>query len=219
METWIKVIGLRLYAAVAFGLVCGLLGSCGKGSPTVPESGIPVRVALSPSATTLNAVGETIQLTAMVLDQEGKPVSDVVVTWTSSNPSVVKVDDQGLATARTNGYVQITAGTGRVAASASIVVAQAPARIEVLPPSSTLGAPGDTIQLAYTVYDSNDVPIPGAGALWSSGDESVAAVSVNGLVTAVGSGDTRITASSGGNEASAVITVGHAASARPSISP
>lgn len=190
--------------------------SCGKDSPTNPESGVPVRIALSPAATTLTAVGETVQLTTMVLDREGKPVPDAVVTWTSSNPSVVKVDDRGLATSRTNGYVQITADTGQAAASASIVVAQAPARIEVMPPSSTLSAPGETIQLVYTVYDGNDVPIPGSGALWSSGDDTVATVSINGLVTAVGRGSTRITASSGGVEAGAVITVAHA-SGRPSI--
>ncbi len=203
----------RLVATAARYLPAGLcillasLPSCGKDSPTMSEPGIPVRITLSPSVATLTAVGQTLQLTVAVLDGEGKDIEGAVVAWTSSNPSVVKVDDRGVATALINGWVDITAVSGGATAVASIIVMQAPARIEITPASSTLIAPGETVQLYYTVYDRNGVPIPGAGVVWSSGDHSVATVSATGLVTAVGRGSTRIASSSGevGEEASIMV--------------
>ncbi len=209
-----RVVGTAVRRPAALCILLASITACGDNSPTageknpaLSESGVPARVVLAPAATILTAVGHTVQLVATVFDQDGRRIEDAALAWTSSNPSVVKVDDQGLATALINGYVHIKADTEGMSASASILVSPVPARIEVLPPEPTLGARGETIQLVYTVYDSNSVPIPNAGARWSSGDDSVATVSINGLVTAVGAGSTRITASSGGFEAGVVVTV------------
>ena len=195
----------RLYSAVAMVFVCWTFASCGKDSPTEPVPQTPARITLSPEAATLTALGGTLQLTATVLDQEGKVIADAGVSWTSTNASIVKVDANGLVTAVQNGYVHISARSGEVSATASIIVAQASSRIEIMPASATLGAPGETVQLTYTVYDGNGEVIPGAGVSWSSADDAVATVSATGLVTAVGNGNTRIMASSG--EVSETITV------------
>ena len=197
----------RNYLPVVVCIFLASTASCGKDSPTEPVPQTPARVTLSSEEETLTAVGQTIQLTATVLDQENRVISGAVVTWTSTNPSVVKVDTNGLVTALTNGYVQIAASSGGLTASASIIVAQAPGRIEVMPSSSTLSALGETVQLTYTVYDGNDEPIPGAGVSWSSDDDTVASVSANGLVTAVGNGRTRITAASNGVSDSVIVAV------------
>ncbi len=197
----------RIYLPVVVCFFLASTASCGKDSPTEPVPQTPARITLSSVEATLSAVGQTIQLTATVLDQENKVISGAVVTWTSTNQSVVKVDTNGLVTAIQNGYVQITATSGSVSANASIVVAQAPGRIEVMPSSSTLSALGETVQLTYTVYDGNDEPIPGAGVSWSSDDDTVASVSANGLVTAVGNGSARITASSDGVSKTVDVTV------------
>ena len=205
------IFSARNYLPLALCIVLASIASCGKDSPTQPVPQTPARITLSVNEATLTSVGQTIQLTASVLDQESKVITGAVVTWTSSNPSVVKVDAEGLATALTNGNVQITAASGGVSTSASIIVAQASSRIEVMPSSSTLSAIGETVQLTYTVYDSNGEPIPGAGVSWSSGDVSVATVSANGLVTAVGNGNTQVTATSGSITASATVTVAQSA--------
>ena len=181
--------------------------SCGNDGPTEPAFQTPARITLSTVASTLTAVGDSIQLVAEVMDREGKVIQGAAVTWTSSNPSVVQVDDRGLATALTSGYVHITAVSGSVNAVASIIVMQVPDRIEVLPSTSVLAARGETVQLAYTVYDSNGAAIPGAGVVWASGDDTVATVSAVGLVTAVGQGSTLITASSGDVRGEASIRV------------
>ena len=117
------------------------------------------------------------------------------------------MDTRGLATALSSGYVHITAASGSAAATASIIVAQASNQIEIMPASPTLSAPGETVQLSYTVYDGNGEVIPGAGVSWSSADDAVATVSTTGLVTAVGNGNTRIMASSGEVSESITVTV------------
>ena len=195
----------HIYLAVV--LVFWTTASCGNDSPTKPEPQTPTRITLTPEEATLTALGDSIQLAATVLDQGGKVIAGAVVTWTSSNASVVKVDTRGLATALSSGYVHITAASGSAAATASIIVAQASNRIEIMPASPTLSAPGETVQLSYTVYDGNGEVIPGAGVSWSSADDAVATVSTTGLVTAVGNGNTRIMASSGEVSESITVTV------------
>lgn len=65
---------------------------------------------------------------------------------------------------------------------------------------------GATTQLTAAVLDRNHHPVMDAAvATWSSGDETVAAVSPEGLVTGIGEGRTRITARSG--DASAMISI------------
>ena len=130
-----KAIEQNLYPAsiVALVLVCWTVVSCGNDGPTEPEPQTPTSITLSPVAATLTAVGETLQLTATLLDQEGKIIADAGVSWTSTNASVVKVDANGLVIAVQNGYVQITAASGGVNATVSIIVAQASSRIEILP--------------------------------------------------------------------------------------
>ena len=102
----------RNYLPVVVCIFLASTASCGKDSPTEPVPQTPARVTLSSEEETLTAVGQTIQLTATVLDQENRVISGAVVTWTSTNPSVVKVDTNGLVTALTNGYVQIAASSG-----------------------------------------------------------------------------------------------------------
>ncbi len=63
------------------------------------------------------------------------------------------------------------------------------ARVEVYPPGSwEFTALGQTRQLSATAYDANDEVIEEVEFIWSSSDTTVATVSENGLVTAVGNG-------------------------------
>ena len=67
------------------------------------------RIVIAPEAATLMSIGETVQLTARVLDQNGQPVADALVTWASSDEAVATVSAQGLVTAVSNGVARITA--------------------------------------------------------------------------------------------------------------
>ena len=72
--------------------------------------------------------------------------------------------------------------------------------------SVTLTFLGETTQLTATVRNSKNEPVSGQVA-WSSDAPTVATVSSNGLVTAIGNGQTTLTATAGGLSATASATV------------
>ena len=190
--------------------------TCGKDSPTKPEppsppptpvQPIPSRITITPPSPTLTAVGETTRLTARVLDQNGQVMSSAVVTWSSSNETVATVNSQGQVTAVGNGTAMITARSGSASSSIMVTVMQTAGSIVIEPMTATLMALGETVQLAATVLDQNDQPVADTVVTWSSSDETVATVSVDGLVTGVGNGTATITARSGSAFAEIEVTV------------
>ena len=197
------------------------LAACGKDSPTKTESptttpappppppvqSVPTRIVITPSLVALTSIGQTRQLTAVVRDQHGQAMSSASVTWSSGNESVATVSAEGLVTAVGNGSTQITARSGNATASITVTVAQSASSITITPESATLMSLGATVQLSATVLDRNGQAVSDAVVSWSSGDESVATVSAEGLVTAVGNGMAAITASAGNASASATVKV------------
>ena len=71
----------------------------------------------------------------------------------------------------------------------------------------SLTAVGQTQQLVPSVTDQDGQPLDGADVSWTSGNGQVATVSPSGLVTAVGSGTTQVTATAGSATAIAEVTV------------
>lgn len=66
---------------------------------------------------------------------------------------------------------------------------------------------GDTVRLSATVLGEGGAPLPDRVVHWSSSDQQVALVDTAGLVTAVGTGGSTITAESGGLTASTMMHV------------
>ena len=186
-----------------------LLSTCGKDSPTKPQAPEPpappppppasvaTRIVISPSSAIFDAVGRTVLLNANVLDQNNTPIVNAVVTWSSSNPAVVTVNARGLVKAERNGTAQVSARSGNVAATVTITVSQRASRVDIEPSSPGKMSIGQTLQITATVLDSNLQPIVEAPVTWSSSDETIATVSSQGLLTAVGIGTAEIRARSG----------------------
>ena len=84
----------------------------------------PTQLTVTPGTATLTAVGRTVQLSAEVLDQLGRPLSGVSVAWSSGEASVATVDANGLVTAAGNGEATITAAAGGASGTALITVRQ-----------------------------------------------------------------------------------------------
>ena len=81
-----------------------------------------VRIVIEPSSVTLMSLGETLQLAVSVLDQNGQPIEDAVLAWSSSDEGVATISSQGLVTAVSNGTAAITARSGSVSANAAVTV-------------------------------------------------------------------------------------------------
>ena len=207
-------------AGVATVSVQGLVTAVKNGTATITgrtgnaSSSITVTVtqtvgsiAIEPDTASLMALGETVQLTATVLDPNGQPVAGAVVIWTSSAAGVATVSTQGLVTAVKNGTATITARAGGASATSTVTVKQSVGSIAIEPGTATLMALGETVQLAATVLDPNRLPVADAVVTWTSSDASVATVSTQGLVTAVKNGVAAITARSDSASASIPVTV------------
>jgi len=79
-------------------------------------------------------------------------------------------------------------------------------RIEVSPTAASVGV-GATLQLAAAPMDSSGSPLQGRSVTWASGNQAVASVDANGVVTGMSAGGATIAATCEGKSATAAITV------------
>ena len=134
--------------------------------------------------------------------------ADYPISWTSSNTSVVTVDNGGKLTAIGIGTTTITC-TAHNGVSAQCEVTVNPVLVSGITLNETEAelTVGEKLQLEATIAPTNATD---KTVTWSSTNEAVAVVSENGLVTAVGSGSCLIkaTANDGsGKTASCLVTV------------
>ena len=165
----------------------------------------PTSVSLNKTTTTLTSKGATVSLTATIAPTNAGCKD---VTWKSSNTSVATVSSSGVVTAVGNGTATITATTvsGAKTATCQVTVCIATTGVSLNKTSATLNNVGQTVQLTATVAPSNAA---NKNITWKSSNTSVATVSSKGVVTAVGNGTAKITATtnSGGKTATCQVTV------------
>ncbi len=82
-----------------------------------------------------------------------------------------------------------------------------PTTLAISPATAQLTALAATIQLTAEVRDQNGQVMTGTTVTWASGASAVATVSAAGLVTAVGTGITTVTATAGAASGQATVTV------------
>jgi leishmanolysin/Big-like domain-containing protein len=131
---------------------------CGGGG-TEPK--IPTTAALSASTVSLSGIGQTVQLTATITDQNGNTIGSPALTWTSANTAVATVSSSGLVTATGNGTTTITVSAGSASAHADVTVAQVPTQLQKIGGDNQTAAPGQAVALPLTVQvnDGSGSPI------------------------------------------------------------
>ena len=177
------------------------------------------RLIATPSEHTFLALGDTVRLTAEMVDANGNSVDPEGRRFFQSlDESVALADSTGLVTAVGNGVtvvraeVQTKCGTTRCtvligSADLSVTVSQRAVRMDGVSPSQTLRALGDTLRLEARAVDANGHQVADTLLGWSSSNETVAMVDGTGLVTAVANGRTVVTAASGGVSSASSVTV------------
>lgn len=192
-------------------MALALIVACGgddEAAPTEPsEPPVATTVNISPASVDLSSFGETLQLTATVVDQNSRTMTGAAVSWATSDNAVATVSAGGLVTAVDNGSATVTATSGSASGTASVAVAQRAARVDVSPASVEFSSLGDSVQLTAAPFDANDNAVEDAAITWSSEDDAVATVDANGLVTAAGNGTANITAQAGAASGGAAVTV------------
>lgn len=169
----------------------------------------PVRTSLNVDTSTLTLyVGESATRTATT-----KAQWDYQITYTSSNPAVATVDQNGKVTAVSEGEAVITVSMDETikswyaakTLSYSVVVKELKivTGITLDKPTMEMGV-GNTGQLTATLApdDATDKTVT-----WSSDKPAIASVDATGKVTAVAVGTATITAKAGDKTATCTVTV------------
>lgn len=153
--------------------------------------------------------GETVQLGIENLQPEN---TSAALSWSSSDSKYATVDENGLVTAVRIGSATITATYENGVSRSCVVHSCRPVRTVKFETAQQEIAIGETLQLTAHVTNGDDE----AGyinklVVFTSSDDSVASVDVNGVVTAHSAGAVRIaaTASSGVTDQSIVIIGGN----------
>lgn len=174
-------------------------------TPTAPPTPTPTpepvvnSITLSRSDFTLSRIGEQYTIQATISPAGTK----AAIIWISEDPDVATVDENGTVTA-------VDHGTTKVSATAGGVIAECIVRVSAYAPSTggdsgSSGSSGSgSISLSHvdvTIHSAKSetfkLSVKGAGdnavISYSSGNSSVASVTSDGTVKAVGNGNTDIT--------------------------
>ena len=139
---------------------------------------------------------ENWRVSPRALREDGSPAAPVNVVWTSLRADVASVDQSGnvVALSPGQGTIQATvSGGGGLTATAPVVVQQA--EYTVREGSPLMLSPGEVDTLHVIVAAQNNRTVNPLVLQWASSDQSVARISLGGVVTAVGPGRAILTVS------------------------
>ena len=134
--------------------------------------------------------------------------TDEVVSWASSDESILQVKDNAVYAVREGSTILSAFSRDGLSASAIVTVELPAADFNVSPAAATIDR-GRTLKLEPRFLDASgnvDAHSSEHYITWTSSNPAVCTVE-DGIVTAVGSGQCRISASADGKIASSVITV------------
>ena len=194
-------------AAAALVAATLTLAACGDDNGHGP--GAADRIAISDTAYQFIALGQNHLFTAAVKDASGDALPRAVVQWSSSDPAILRVNGDGLATAVGTGTATLTAAVGNVQDAVTVVVAQEPAELTIVFGDRQSSNPGGTLPTPLTVQvtDALRHPIPGVTVTFTAGPEggAVGQDSVTTDFLGIASSDFTLGAGTGGYTATASV--------------
>lgn len=178
-----------------------------RGTASVTVQPTPI-AAVVPEVEALEVhAGRELQLVAAAVDAHDRPLPEVEIYWTSSDPQVATIDGDGLLRAWSAGETLIGAHAGTSSAEIEVrVLPMSVLRIDVDPAEASVLV-GDELRLSALVIGVDEQPLFGRAISWSSSDEDLATVDSRGSVQTFAPGKVSITASTAGVEASGILTL------------
>ena len=182
---------------------------------TIPIKVLPgpaARVVITPAVTKV-AIGQKLRLAAASYSKDGDPRDDKP-SWTSSNPAVIRVDGNGVATGVAAGKATLSATVGGVAGRISVEVPAARVASVEIRPREASGKQGDVIRFSARALDANGAEIPGLTATWSF-SPGQGMIEQDGAFVGYEASDYFVTASFGRASAQSPVTLEHRDVRRP----
>lgn len=177
----------------------------GNGNQPAPIASL----SMTPATASLT-IGGTQQLTVTARDAAGAVLTGRTLSFASSATNIATVSASGVVTAVANGAASISVTSeGKSAQSEITVQAPVPAAVAAvsLTPSTLLLDAGQTSTLVAALTDANGNALAGRTVTWASASPNIATVDAAGKVTAVAAGIAKVTATSEGKSADAVVQV------------
>ncbi len=219
-----KKIGLATGAGTGTATISAASGSISGSTTLTVTAAALVSIAVTPANPTV-ALGTSQQFTAIGTFTDGT-TQDLTstATWSSDDQSTVTINNAGLATSISQGTAGISATSGNITGSTTVIVSAAELVSITINPQAVAVAAGTTQQFTatgtYTDTSTQDIT---QTAHWSSTNADVATISSgsggSGLATTLSPGTTTIGASSGSINTTALLTVNSAALVSIAISP
>jgi len=191
----------RWTLAVAY---AALLASCD--SPFAPDVREVLRLDINPAVLTL-VVGGNATLSARVYGTDEALLPTAKVFWSTQDPTVVTVSQEGVVSAVGAGTAQIAASSGGQSRTIAVTVSQPPiALVRISPPAGNVIV-GGTLTLQGEALDGTGAVLPNRPLEWATSAAAVATVNVAGIVTGVAVGQATISATGEGKTGTSIVTV------------
>lgn len=186
-------------------------GSSGSASLTVAAAApAPVASVMVTFNSPSIMLGQSTQATATARDANGNTIAGKTAIWSSDDIQLAAVSATGLVTGLAAGSALIVAKIDGVRGWATLTIAAAaplPVYSVQLSLNPTSITTGQTASSSVVLRDSLGTVLTGRTIGWSSSKPTVASVGLGGVVTGIGAGSATITASSGGKNGTAGLSV------------
>lgn len=194
----------QLVSTSATSIKRSVFSSADKPDKDLPDTNVPVEsVELNITEITLTVLDDEVKLIATVKPDNA---SDKTVVWSSSDPSVVVVSQEGYIAGLKPGKAVITATAGKQQATCQVTVEEVVIDVQTITLNSTSVTlrQGASFKLKAVISPSDATY---DSIVWSSADDRVATVDQTGLVYAKQEGNTVITVEAGGKTATCSVKV------------
>ncbi len=142
-----------------------LVAACGSGT----EPRVADEVVVAPSVQTAQTLGQTVQYSAVVRDNQGNELIGRTIDWTSSDEAVATIDATGLATALGVGQATIRATVEAASGTATLSVEPTPSQMQQVEGDGQTAPAFSTLPTnpSVRVLDGGGNPIPGISVLFT----------------------------------------------------
>ena len=160
----------------------------------------------TPSLRVLGPIGTSVPLSYVVKDSKGKVIA-LKPTFSSHDPKIATVNDDGVVTSVAAGKSTIVGRIGDVQGGCDVEVVVHPiTRLEVRPATALVHV-GDSQHFAVTAYGPDGIPVTDVAAAFKSSNPDVASVDAAGVASGKKTGAAVIKVELAGQSAEATLLV------------
>ncbi|HTR04704.1 MAG TPA: Ig-like domain-containing protein [Thermoanaerobaculia bacterium] len=164
-------------------------------------------IEITPPAIALTGpAGTSVPISFSVKDSKQK-VLDLKPTWSSSNPKVATISEDGIVTSVAAGMTTVIGRIGDIQGGSDVTVSLKPIERVDIRPVTALARVGEMQHFEVTAYGTDGLPIPEVAAVFKTSDPSVATVDGAGVATGKKPGAAKIRVELAGKTAEATLLV------------